>query len=124
MATGKFLRIAESEIALVVAVALLIVGDKDIFVATELFLGLESLGNKVVNRKGVIHSFHILVFIGFSIVYYKFRAKLVLHLVHVVDVILQGVDIVAVQFEELDVLAGDVDDGELGDGVDLEITLL
>ena len=40
------------------------------------------------------------------------------------DVIPQGVDVIPVQFQELDVLAGDVDDGELGDGVDHEIALI
>jgi len=51
VATLKDTGVAESEIALVVTVALLIIGHEDIFVATEPFPGLDGLGDKLVNRR-------------------------------------------------------------------------
>ena len=66
-ATLQIPRISEGKVALVVAVALLIIGDKDILVATELFLGFKGCSDEFINRKGVIHSFHNSIFlIGYN----------------------------------------------------------
>jgi hypothetical protein len=56
----EFFGIGEREIALVVAVAFLIIGNEDILVATEFLLGFEGFADELVKGKGEIDSIHIL----------------------------------------------------------------
>jgi hypothetical protein len=59
IAIAQFGSISESEIALVVAVSFLIIGNEDVLVATEFLLCFDGLCNELVNREREIYSIHI-----------------------------------------------------------------
>jgi hypothetical protein len=66
---GEVFCVTESEIALVVAVTFLIIGNEDILVASEFLLGDEGFTDELVNCEGKIHSIHISWFFGYTLIY-------------------------------------------------------